>query len=70
MRNHLDPESLESLFAASGVAVTREDIEAVARSVARINQAAAALFATLSFDETVEQFYRLLNVPAEKGSRD
>ena len=68
MRNHIEPKAIDSIFAASGVTATRDDVEAVARSLARIDQAAAVLFSGLSFDETVERFYRLLDAFAEKGA--
>jgi hypothetical protein len=66
LRNNIDRGALETVFSAAGVAATREDADAVALSLAHIDRAAAILFAALSFDETVERFYRLLNTIAEK----
>jgi hypothetical protein len=51
--------ALAAILAASGVTVSADDIGPVARSLARIERAAATLL-TPSFDDTNERFYRLL----------
>lgn len=56
----IDKTALEKVLSASGVKVTSEDVDAVARSLARIESAATALCRSLSFDDTAERFYRLL----------
>jgi hypothetical protein len=56
----IDKTALEKALSSSGVKVTSEDIDAVARSLARIESAAAALCRSLPFDETSEHFFRLL----------
>ena len=61
--------ALEEVLAASGVKVTSEEAEAVARSLSRIEAAAARVLQSVSFDETAEHFYRLLDAgtPDEAG---
>lgn len=56
-----DRAALEKLIGDSGVNVTAEEVDAVAGSLDRIQSAAAAVLKSLSFDETGERFYRLLN---------
>jgi len=56
----IDKTTLEKALSSSGVKVTSEDVDAVARSLAGIEPAAAALCRSLSFEETSELFYRLL----------
>ncbi len=60
--------ALEEVLAASGVKVTSEEAEAVARSLSRIQAAAATLLQSPSFDETVEHFYRLLDAGVAEGA--
>jgi hypothetical protein len=68
--NAVDRSALEKLIGQSGVEVTAADVEAVARSLERIESAAATLLRSLPFDETNERFYRLLeNDPAEGADR-
>ncbi len=52
--------ALEKVIADSGVNVNADDVDAVARSLDRIQIAAATLLQSLSFDETGERYYRLL----------
>jgi hypothetical protein len=54
-------EIVEKLIVASGVYVTAAEAEAVARSLARIRAAAAILQRSISFDDTGERYYRLLD---------
>jgi len=58
----IDRSALEKLIAGAGVTVASEDVEAVARSLERIQQAATNLVQSLPFDETAERFYRLLDI--------
>jgi hypothetical protein len=59
--------TVEAVVADSGVSITAEEAEAVARSLVRIEAAAAILLRLPSFDETVEQYYRLLESDAAEG---
>ncbi len=68
MRWSIGKAALEEVLAASGVKVTPEDAEAVARSLSRIEAAATKLLQSLPFDETVERFYRLLDTGAAEGT--
>jgi hypothetical protein len=68
MRGGISEAALEEVLAASGVKITSEDAEAVARSLLRIQAAAATLLQSLSFDETVERFYRLLDTGTAGGA--
>ncbi len=68
MRWSIGKTALEEVLAASGVKVTPEDAEAVARSLSRIEAAATKLLQSLPFDETVERFYRLLDTGAAVGT--
>ena len=52
--------ALERVIADIGVNVNADDVDAVARSLDRIQTAAATLLQSLSFDETSERYYRLL----------
>lgn len=68
MHNENDNAALEQVLAASGVKITSQDADAVARALTRINAAAVTLLASLSFDDTIERYYRLLeNDPAERS---
>jgi hypothetical protein len=58
-RDPLGEKALADVLAASGVNIGAEDVGPVARTLARIEQAAALLSAP-SFDDTNERFYRLL----------
>ncbi len=58
-RNDIDEAALAEVLAAGGVAVSSEDVSPVARSLGRIERA-AALLRPPSFDDTNERFYRLL----------
>jgi len=68
MHDENDNAALEQVLAASGVKVTSQDADAVARALARINSAAAAVLASLSFDDTIERYYRLLENDLAEGS--
>jgi hypothetical protein len=63
----IDAAALKQLIAASGVRVTSEEVDAVARSLDRIQSAAAALMQSPTLDETAERFYRLLENDAADG---
>jgi hypothetical protein len=56
----IEPGAVADTLAASGVQVTPDDAEAVARALERIAAAAAILFASQSFDDTAERYFRLL----------
>ncbi len=56
--------ALERVIADIGVNVNADDVDAVARSLERIQTAAATLLQSLSFDETSERYYRLLEADA------
>jgi hypothetical protein len=58
-RDNIDEAALAAVLAASGVTVSAEDIGPVARSLARMQDAAIVLHLP-SFDDTNERFYRLL----------
>ena len=58
-RNDISEVALAEILAASGIAVSSDDIGPVARSLGRIERA-AALLRPPSFDDTNERFYRLL----------
>jgi hypothetical protein len=58
-RNDISEAALADVMAASGVAVNADDVGPVARSLARIERA-AALLGSPSFDDTSERFFRLL----------
>jgi hypothetical protein len=59
--------TVAAVVADSGVSITAEEAEAVARSLVRIEAAAAILLRLPSFDETGEQYYRLLESDAAEG---
>jgi hypothetical protein len=59
-RGSIDKTALEKVLSSSGVKVASEDVDAVARSLVRIESAATALCRSLSFEDTAEHFYRLL----------
>jgi hypothetical protein len=67
-RRGIGKAALKAVMAATGVKVTSQDAETVARSIARIEAAAATLLQSPSFDETGEYFYRLLNTGAATGA--
>lgn len=67
-RGAVDRAALEKLIAESGVSVTAEDVDAVARSLERVQSAAAILLRSMSFDETAERFHRLLDADAAAGA--
>jgi ribosomal protein L12E/L44/L45/RPP1/RPP2 len=58
-RAEIGAAALTAVLAATGVTVDASEVEAVARSLERIERA-AALLQTTSFDDTNERFYRLL----------
>jgi hypothetical protein len=68
MHGGIGEAALEEVLAASGVKITSADAKACARSLARIQAAAASLLQSLSFDETVERFYRLLDTGPARGA--
>jgi hypothetical protein len=59
-RNDISEAALAEVLAASGVAVSSDDIGAVARALARI-EGAAVLLGSPSFDDSNERFSRLLD---------
>ena len=59
--NDIGEAALAELIASSGVAVSQEEVAPVARALARIN-AAARILLRPSFDDTVEAYYRLLEL--------
>jgi len=63
----IDRAALERLIVESGVHITSGEVEAVARSLERIQQAASRLVQSLPFDETAERFYRLLDAGPADG---
>jgi hypothetical protein len=63
----IDAAALKQLIVASGVSVTSEEVDAVARSLDRIQSAAAALMKSTTLDETAERFYRLLENDVADG---
>lgn len=60
----IDRATVEGRVADSGVRLTPQEVDAVVRSLARIQIAAAALLQSPLFDEAIEQFYRLLESDA------
>ncbi len=60
--------ALEKVIADLGVSVNADDVEAVARSLDRIQGAAASLLQSPSFDETSERYYRLLEADVLGGA--
>jgi DNA-binding GntR family transcriptional regulator len=58
-RAEFSAAALMAMLAASGVTADASDVGSVARSLARMERA-AALLQTPSFDDTNERFYRLL----------
>lgn len=58
--------TVADLLASSGLKVTAEEVGAVARALARIEEA-ARLLAKPDFDDTFEQYYRLLEQDREGG---
>ena len=59
-RNDLGEVALAEVLAASGVAVSSDDVAPVARSLARIERAVLSL-GSPAFDDTNERFYRLID---------
>jgi hypothetical protein len=68
VREGIDLVALEKILASSGVKISPQDVDAVARSLARINHAAAGLFPSCVLDETAERFFRLLESDADDGT--
>lgn len=64
-RDGMDWAVLEQIMADYGVWVAAEEIDAVLRSLGRIQKAAAVLLPSTSFDTTLEQFHRLIESDAE-----
>lgn len=62
----IDRATVEALMAASGVRPSSAELDAVVRSLARLHEAAATLLQSLSFDETGQQFFRLLENDADE----
>jgi predicted metal-dependent peptidase len=58
--NEIDKAALREVVAQSGVSVTSAELDALAGSLERIKAAASILLRSISFDETPESFYRLL----------
>ena len=52
--------ALATMLADSGVAVTPQEVAAVARALERIQATAAKLLRQVSFDDTAEAYFRLL----------
>ncbi len=68
MSEGIDLAALEKVLTSSGVKISPQDIDAVARSLARIYDAAAALFPSCALDETAERFFRLLEDDGADGA--
>jgi hypothetical protein len=68
VREGIDLAALEKILASSGVKINPQDVDAVARALARINHAAASLFPSRLLDETGERFFRLLENDAGDGA--
>ena len=64
----IDQRMLADILNASGVKVTADEVDAVARALTRINAAATVLLTSLPFDETAERFYRLLENDGAQGA--
>ena len=60
---------VEKVITGIGVAITPQEADAVARSLARIRAAAAVLLSFSSFDETGEHYYRLLESDAAESGQ-
>jgi hypothetical protein len=54
-------KTVEEVISDSGVKVTPQEAEAVARALGRIKAAAKILQRSRSFDDTAEQYYRTLD---------
>jgi hypothetical protein len=69
-RDGLGGKTVEEVITNSGVKITPQEAEAVARSLARIHAAASILQRSRSFDDSGEQYYRLLdrNAAGETGT--
>jgi hypothetical protein len=63
-----DKATFEDLAFKNGVRLTPQDADAVIRSLARIQSAAASLLQAPALDATIEQFYRLLEVDAAEDA--
>lgn len=63
----IDKATLEKLMTSSGVSLSPEEADAVVQSLTRFQVAAANLLQSLPFDETIEQFYRLLETDVTTG---
>ena len=68
--NEIARTSVEAAAARSGVRISPPEADAVVRSLARIEDAAATLLQVAAFDATIEEFQRLLARDAdEDGGR-
>jgi hypothetical protein len=68
--NGIERTSIEAAAARSGVRISPPEADAVVRSLARIEGAAAALLQPTTFDTTIEEFQRLLARDAAEDARD
>jgi len=66
--NPIDRATLERLVSASGVEITAVELDTVTRSLARIQAAAASLLQSMTFDDTGEHFFRLLEEDDPTGA--
>jgi len=64
----IDRATLEGLVAACGVEITAVELDTVARSLVRIQAAATSLLQPMTFDDTDEHFYRLLEDDGVSGA--
>ena len=64
----IDRATVAALMAASGVSASSAELDAVVDSLARMQSAAAGLLRSAAFDETCEQFFRLLEDDAGEGA--
>ena len=60
--------ALRALVADTGVSVSPAEADAMVQSLARFQAALASLLRQPSFDETIERFFRLLEIGAAKGA--
>lgn len=68
-RDGFDAAAMAALIAGSGVRASAAEVETAARALAGIAQAEAALLQTVSFDETIEDYFRLLENDAGEAGR-
>lgn len=64
----IDRATVEALIAASGVSANSGELDAITRSLARMQNVSAGLLQASSFDEAIERFYRLLDDDAGEGT--